>query len=311
MTDHKLNQYLTEAKTDINYKSIDTLVMGNEAADLDSMASALAFAFTLSCSDRKKNIVPLMPIIRGDFKLRTEAAYVFDRAGIDLNSVIFLDDINLERLMKKVDGLALVDHNRLSAHCEPYRDKVSMILDHHKDEGLYPGAGTRVIEPVGSCATLVGEDLTRRCPELAKDPHLATLLWGTILLDTVNLAPDADRVTPKDEAVSNTLMTACSLDQDVYFRAIQKAKFDTKDLGTFDLLRKDYKEFRFNSNRCGIASALLPLVLWDKKDPELCLSFETYVKRRDLDVLISMNAYTDPEFSRDLAVYCADPAEHG
>ncbi len=310
MTAHRLNQYLIDAKTDINYKSIDTLVMGNEACDLDSMASALAFAYTLSCSNREKTIVPLMPIIRGDFKLRTEAVYVFDQAGIDLNNVIFLDDINLERLMKKVKGLALVDHNKLSTPCEPYGDKVSIILDHHKDEGLYPQAVTKVIEPVGSCATLVGEDLSNRCPELAEDSHLATLLWGTILLDTVNLAPDAGRVTPKDEAVASPLMTSCSLDGDTFFRAIQKAKFDTDDLGTFDLLRKDYKEFKFNSTRCGIASALLPMVLWDKKDPELCLGFETYVKRRDLDVLISMNAYTDPEFNRDLAVYYADPVEH-
>ncbi len=163
---------------------------------------------------------------------------------------------------------------------------------------------------MGSCATLVGEELNTLCPKLASDAHLTTLLWGTILLDTVNLAPDAGRVTPKDEAVANTLMDACTLDRDDYFAAIQKAKFNTSDLGTFDLLRKDYKEFKFDKISCGIASALLPMVQWDKKDPELCLSFETYVKRRDLDVLISMNAYTDPEFNRDLAVYYADPAEH-
>lgn len=310
MTDHPLNQYLLKAKTDIHYKSIDTLVMGNEAADLDSMASALAYAYLLSCSTQDKTVVPLMPIIRGDFKLRTEAVYVFDQAGIDLNNVVFLDDINLERLMEKVDGLALVDHNKLSAPCDPYAGKVSKILDHHKDEGLYPQAVTKVIEPVGSCATLVGEEISRCCPELAEDTHLAALLWGTILLDTVNLAPDAGRVTPKDETVATTLAASCSLDGDAYFKAIQTAKFDIKNLGTFDLLRKDYKEFKFNKTRCGIASALLSMALWDKKDPELCLGFETYVKRRNLDVLISMNAYTDPEFNRDLAVYCADPEKH-
>ncbi len=133
MTDHQLNRYLIDAKTDINYKSIDTLVMGNEACDLDSMASALAYAYVLSCSDKEKNIVPLMPIIRGDFKLRTEAVYVFDQAGIDLSNVVFLDDINLERLMEKVKCLALVDHNKLSAPCEPYGNKVAIILDHHRD----------------------------------------------------------------------------------------------------------------------------------------------------------------------------------
>ncbi|MCG8636468.1 MAG: DHH family phosphoesterase [Desulfobacterales bacterium] len=310
MTGHQLNRYLIQAKADINNKSIDTLVMGNEAADLDSMASALAYAYILSGCSSEKVIVPLMPIIREGFKLRTEAVYVFDQAGIDLNSLIFLDDINLGRLMEKVTSLALVDHNKLSALYEPYGKKVAIILDHHRDEGLYPQAFKKVIEPVGSCATLVGEELSRCCPELARDAHLATLLWGAILLDTVNLAPDAGRVTPKDEAVSETLTAICPLERNSYFAAIRKAKFNTNSLGTFDLLRKDYKEFKFSSICCGIASTLLPLALWGEKDPELCLSFETYVKQRSLDILISMNAYTDPEFNRDLAVYCADPDEH-
>ena len=40
-----INQYLLSAKIDIVNKPIDLMVMGNEAADLDSMASAIAFAY--------------------------------------------------------------------------------------------------------------------------------------------------------------------------------------------------------------------------------------------------------------------------
>ncbi len=309
MTDHTLNQYLIESKTDINYKAVDLLVMGNEAADLDSMASSLAFAYITATNEKDKTIVPVMPIIKADFKLRTEAVYVFEQAGINPDNLIFMDELDIEKLLDRTTGLALIDHNKLSNGFEGHGDKVSVILDHHKDEALYPHARKRIIEPVGSTATLVGEILSEDCPGLA-DTHLAVLLTGTILLDTVNLDPEAGRVTPKDEVVAKTLMKTCPLGQDQFFKAVQKAKFNTADLSTFDLLRKDYKEFKFDGIRCGIASALLPMVQWGEKDGELGLGFETYVQRRHLDILISMNAYTAPGFSRDLAVYCADPAIH-
>ena len=95
MARHRLNQYLLESKTDINYKSIDYLVMGNEAADLDSMASAIAYAYLMTARDNSKTIVPFMPILRADFKLRTEAVYVF---GSDLFARPYLLRYELHQL---------------------------------------------------------------------------------------------------------------------------------------------------------------------------------------------------------------------
>ncbi len=309
MTHHTLNQYLIESKTDINYKSIDYLVMGNEAADLDSMASAIAYAYLMAARQSDKTIVPVMPILRADFKLRTEAVYVFSQAGINLNNLVFLDDMNVEEVVKRVTGLVLVDHNKLSGSWDQYGDKVVVILDHHRDENLYPHAGKKVIETVGSTTTLVGEELIRLHPNLIDEP-LALLLCGTILLDTVNLDPAAGRVTPKDEEIAGILMKSCPLGQDTYFNKVQEAKFNTAELGTFDLLRKDYKEFKFAETPCGIASVLLSLIQWGEKDAELCLGFESYAQRRHLDLFFSMNAYTNPGFNRDLAVYCKEIQLH-
>ncbi len=306
---HELNRYLFEAKTDVNYKSIDYLVMGNEAADLDSMASAIAYAYLLAAKESEKTIVPFMPILAADFKLRTEAVYVFDQVGIDLKNLVFLDSLDIEDVMKRVERLVLVDHNKLSGSWDQYADKVAVILDHHKNEALYPHAVKKVIEPVGSTATLVGEELVVYHPELI-DAHLALLLCGTILLDTVNLDPSAGRVTPKDEDIAGFLLKSCPFGQGAYFDKVQEAKFNTVDLGTFDLLRKDYKEFKFGNIPCGIASAVLPLTQWGGKDTELCLGFEAYVQRRNLDILLSMNAYTNPGFNRDFAIYCKDDGLH-
>lgn len=304
-----LNQYLRNSGADSTGKSIDLLVMGNQSADLDSMVSAIVFAYIRSAAQPEKTIIPLMPIARADFKLRTEAVYVFEQAGIDPVHLVFLDDVPLRCLRERVRGLALVDHNRLSPMFADYADNVRAILDHHKDEGLYTHASPRTIEPVGSAATLVGELLIRDFPGLL-DPSVAALLTGAILLDTVNLAPEAGRVTARDTAVAFRLMDTCTLDRNQYFEAIQQAKFHTAGLGTFDLLRRDYKEFVFGMSRCGIASVFRSVQQWAETDPSLCDGFAAYARQQNLDVLLSMNAYEDPEFKRNLAVYCVDPLLH-
>ena len=309
MPANELNRYLKASKTDIHHKSIDYLVMGNEACDLDSMASAIGYAYLLAATKRDKTIVPVMPIPRGDFSLRTEAVYVFGQAGIDVANLIFIDDMDFESVLKRVVGLVLVDHNQLSGVWTSYGNKVAIILDHHKNEHLYPHAAQKVIAPVGSTATLVGEQWMTHCPDLV-DVHLALLLWGTLLLDTVNLDTGAGRVTPRDEKIAAILMKSCPLGQAQYFEKVQKAKFNTADLGTFDLLRKDYKQFQAGKISWGIASALLPLAQWGEKDRKLCLGFETYAHGRNLDLLFSMNAYTDKGFCREIAIYCKDKGFH-
>jgi len=299
--------YLNRSRFHIHKKSIDLLVMGNEASDLDSMVSSITLAYIKGKKD--KVAVPLMPIVRDDFKLRTEAVYLFDRAGINTALLVFLDDIELPGWMEKVNRLALVDHNRLSWPFESYPDKVSMILDHHKDQGLYPHVDTRVISPVGSCATLVGEILIRNYPDLIHE-QMAVLLAGTILLDTINLDTTAGRVTPRDIKTAQSLLKSCLLDRDEFFKEIQNAKFNTSYLNAHDLLRKDYKAFRSGGKKWGIASLPLSMEDWDKKAVTLCHEFENFAGTHHLDILISMNAYHDPLFTRAIGVYAPDPDSH-
>lgn len=308
MSSSDLNKYLSASKTDISDTSIDLLVMGNEAADLDSMASAITYAYLLAATYEDKTIVPLMPINRADFKLRTEAVYVFAQAGIDLKKLIFMDDVEFEALMNQVAGLVMVDHNRLPVSIEKFEDKVAIIIDHHRDEGLYR-ASQKVISPVGSCATLVGEEMIRDNPDLV-DEAISLLLGGTILLDTVNLNPGAGRVTPADEKIAAVFLKSCPFDRDSYFKKIHKAKFNTDGLNTYDLLRKDYKEFQFSNHACGIASVLLPLSEWAERDNKLCCGFESWAQTCRIDILLSMNAFTDQTFNRELAVYCKSAGLH-
>lgn len=48
----------------------------------------------------------------------------------------------------------------------------------------------------------------------------------------------------------------------------------------------------------------------EKKDPGLEGQLTAWARHRDLDLLITMTAYTDPDFKRELAVYAPDKQMH-
>ncbi len=301
-----LNDFLKSVKAGFDSDKATTIVIGNEAADLDSMASAVAYAFFLKSKKLAENPVPLINIPLDDFKLRTEAVFLFKEAGIDPENLISVNDVDLDSLYKNGNmKLILTDHNKIGAHQEKYKDAIVEILDHHADDGEYPDRVKTDIRPVGSSCTLVAERYITEEPEMI-DSSVGTLLLGTILLDTVNLDPEAGRVTHEDEKASLALVEKIGLDQKQLFDKLQYEKFNVSSLGSYDLLRKDYKEWDLNGKMCGIGSVLMPVSDWLKKDPDIVESFEKYRKERNLDVLLSMNAFTKPEFSRNLIVYVPD-----
>ena len=300
--------FVEELKSDFSYEKPALIVLGNEAADLDSMASALTYAWYLKLTSPGENVFPLMNIPRNDFKLRTEAVFLFSEAGVDPETLLYLEDVDLKKLAARENlKLVLVDHNKIAAGQSDLNQTVGEILDHHADEKSYPETARADIRPVGSTATLVGERFLDHARE-ALDKSLSTLLLGTILLDTVNLDPAAERVTPEDNAVAGHLMELTGLKQQPLFEKLQFEKFNVSALESYDLLRKDYKEWIMGGVKCGIGSVLMSAEDWLKKDPLILEAFESYRKERGLNVLLAMGAYTDPDFRRNLVVYVPDAA---
>eukprot|EP00854_Cymbomonas_tetramitiformis_P025669 gene25669-31390_t len=135
-------------------------------------------------------------IPRQDLSLRPDAVWILQQVGVDLQSLVFLDDLDLAALLAsgRLHSLVLVDHNRLAARqadlepavvssleqvvdpsplwtvsllslggglAEPQELDGGMalqveILDHHMDEGMY-GNSKRTITTVGSCTSLVAK----------------------------------------------------------------------------------------------------------------------------------------------------------
>lgn len=303
---NNMSSWLQELKSNFSNKKQATIVMGNEAADLDSMASAVSYAWYLHLNNETSSSFPLINIPRADFKLRTEAVYLFQEAGVNIDHLLFAEDVNLELLHK--DGnlnLVLVDHNKLASSQEDYKDTISSILDHHADEKSYPSSTVTDIRPVGSAATIIAEFFFKNQKDSVKGP-LGTLLLGTILLDTVNLDPEAGRVTDDDSNAAEVLVEISGLDSKQLFDKLQFEKFNVSSLGSYDLLRKDYKEWQMGSVKLGIGSVLLPVEDWAAKDPEISSEFDRYLKERKLDVLLAMNAFTNPGFTRQLVIYVPD-----
>ncbi|MCK5196849.1 MAG: hypothetical protein KAR21_00775, partial [Spirochaetales bacterium] len=90
------------------------------------------------------------------------------------------------------------------------------------------------------------------------------------------------------------------------FEKLQFEKFNVSSLGSYDLLRKDYKEWQLGPVKLGIGSVLLPIEKWVAKDPAIATACERYLKERKLDVLLAMTAFTAPEFTRQMVVYIPD-----
>ena len=307
----KLLAFLGLTRAAVADRRVRRLVLGNEAADLDSMAAAVGCAYAFSAARPGEPVfVPVINIPRADYRLRTEAVHLFSESGIPFESLTFADELDLERLAgAEGTEIVLVDHNVLAGRQQNFTRAVVGVIDHHKDEGGFADARPRVIEPVGSACTLVGEVLLDDAGVVI-EPGLAKLLAGTILLDTVNLDPAAQRATPKDGAIAAQLLERCGADRTALFERLQFEKFNVASLDTADLLRKDYKEYPMGAVRCGIASVLLPIARWQAKDPELSASLAAFAAQRGLDVLLAMNAFTDQEFRRELVVWAADEALH-
>jgi exopolyphosphatase len=309
---HRLNAFLTKSRSSLAGAERIHVAMGNEAADLDSMASSILYAFFRSGggSETAPPVIPLINIPRDDFVLRTEAHYLFRELGLDIAALRFADEIDLETLYQTQRlRLTLIDHNILAAAQARYAGAVEAIVDHHADAGLYQQADPRTIEPVGSAATLVAEAILRERPALI-DAGTATLLLATILLDTVNLDPAAKRVTPKDQHVAARLRPVAGTDPDALFARLQAEKFNISSLTTQDLLRKDYKQWHSASIRYGISTILTSLETWIAQDPHFVNGMDAFLRSRDLHCLLAMMAYTDPQqtFRRELAVLVPDPA---
>ena len=223
-----------------NHDARVTLVLGNMACDLDSGVSSLVLAYhRASSSHSQRTVLPVMNIPRQDFVLKTELVTALEDEGITAEHLVFRDDFYFSCIPDL--QLILVDHNVVSDEDKRYEDKVVEVIDHHVKESQCDNS---IIEPVGSCSSLVLRQIWKERPDF-KDETCLRLVHATILVDTVALRPEAKKVTPLDtemvekcEALVGTLKS-----RDEIYKYLDGEKRRVGHLNAKQLLRRDFKTF--------------------------------------------------------------------
>ncbi|KAH9903453.1 DHH phosphoesterase [Cubamyces lactineus] len=301
-----------------------TVVMGNEAGDLDSIASAIAFAWYTS---KVKNAVavPLTQTPRADLHLRAENLHAFELVKLNPDTdVLCIDDIPAHETFPS-SKFALVDHNRL--HPRFSRDnpecRVVSVVDHHEDEGLYKDtADPRIVAvPTGSCSSLVACLFEEHRDHMT--PELATLLLCSILIDTGGLKPggkaeEVDRraasfLAPIASALQERAVIAglaqSSPEEDPGLQSLhatlQEKKASVAHLNTLDLLRRDYKEYTLTPATTpsreilvGLSSVPIGFKSWLPRHHDFWSHTERFMTERGLTVLGILTSFRSEKIGK-------------
>jgi exopolyphosphatase len=210
---------------------------------------------------------------------------------------------------KLASSFALVDHNSLLPSWDRPDAQVVGIIDHHDDEGKHTDASPRNITvPLGSCASLVAETFQDRFApnENGTTPpqELATLLLSAIYIDTGGLKPKgkAEHTDEVAAAFLEKFAGYASLNDPPEGPAYRKAtasslmetKHNVEHLSSRDLLRRDYKQYEFNTAdgvilHVGLTTVPLGTKVWLEKEaqnrPGYRKSLEAWALERKLDIV--------------------------
>ncbi|KAI0342519.1 DHH phosphoesterase [Trametopsis cervina] len=293
-----------------------TVAMGNEAGDLDSLASATAFAWYRSAVENIPT-VSLCQTPRSELRLRAENLHALELAGFDPSnpSILCIDELPITSPFPST-SFALVDHNHLLprfSHDNP-EARVVAVIDHHEDEGFHrETAEPRIVTvPAGSASSLVAQFLQSRCGDQLPS-ELAMLLLCGVLIDTDGLKPRG-KAEEVDRAAAAYLVSRCELataslgHTDLHqipevkslTSTLSAKKSDVSQLNTIDLLRRDYKEYSMTPATAqdltilvGLATIPIGLKSWFKRDGDFWSSTEQFMDDRGLAVLGILTSFRD------------------
>ena len=301
MASRAMSQFLHGSKSNFLPTNFDadhargaTFVLGNEAADADSIISSLTYAKLKQWetgNSVRKPIFPIVSIKRGDIHLRRDVELLLREIDLTLSDLICLDECNMANFANGCNlDLVLVDHNVLSKEVSKllgpsaqHESIVKEILDHHEDCDAYKTATVRDIaydsntkSPlVASTCTLIAERFLQPLNTDALTLDIATLLIAVIAVDSLNMEPTQKRGTPRDRiALESLQLLYPTVQRDRLYNLLMNAKTDPlfwESLSARDAIRIDFKSFVYGtkntdtsrdsvqSERCGsfgIASVL-------------------------------------------------------
>lgn len=305
LTADTISSYLHSSKQDferLRGHSQVHFVMGNEAADLDSVVSSIAFAYLLQKENPNDLYIPLVNMQRHELNLRPDVLYILNN-HLSLDNLLFLNEASLEELHKSgLLRLNLVDHNVLTPRQRQYSSTVERVVDHHVDEKVqYPLLVMKNITVIGSTASLITEYFQKSIAT-KMNSDIALMLFAPILIDT-NELKNKDKTTQRDIDAVNYLQTYAEIPSK-YCETIFDKKHNVDFLTPEMAFAKDYKAFLDDTILYGIASIPQSIYWGQTKVPELIPDLEKFAQERNLTFLILLMYNPDKEGpKRVLLVY--------
>ena len=293
------------------------VVVGNEAADADSIVSAICLAFLRhkKCSSidpaKDTRFIPIAHVSRSLLHLRRDIHVLLLAVGLAPSDIICIDDINISSIYaNNTSKTILVDQNTVPPGLREFSTTIDEIIDHHSDLNQCPWVmgDKRVIafdfttaKPlVGSSCTLVAEEF--RGSEWMT-PEIAHLLLGVISLDTFNMDAVINKGTPRDATAMEWLHVLAGVDKDKLFASLRDSKLDPlfwNEISSLESFQLDYKLFlSIKGIKIGVSSVLLSSNDIIKKQ-DFLTSCKIFLEDTDVDVFVIMAFRFSPEPMREI-----------
>lgn len=204
------------------------LVFGHRNPDMDTIASAIAFAYFL-----EKEGHDAEPVALG--KVDAQTAFALERFGFDAPRVV-------ETVADETTQVALVDHNEPQQSAEDIGNVVvDYVIDHHRISGFTTGGPLYYrAEPIGSTASVLYKMFQEHSYDIPAD--LAGLMLSAIVSDT--LLFKSPTTTAQDEKIGAALAEIAGLNLNNYGLELLKSGADIAGVADEVLVEGDAKNFQ-------------------------------------------------------------------
>uniref|UniRef100_A0A8D2Q5Z2 Prune homolog 2 with BCH domain n=1 Tax=Varanus komodoensis TaxID=61221 RepID=A0A8D2Q5Z2_VARKO len=212
------------------------IVLGKKSCDLDSLISALTYAYYLEkVSPPNILCLPVVNVSRREFCYHTETRFILEELNIPESLHVFRDEINLYQLNNEGKlSLTLVNSSALTSEDKSLESAIVRVIgpEEQCDGNL---------ELLESASSLVAKELLQKAPELITR-QLAHLLRGSILFQA--MAMDPERITEAQEEVLSSLekkFPELPPREDI-ITILREAQFHADGLRIEEAVLKDLKE---------------------------------------------------------------------
>ncbi|XP_062828076.1 protein prune homolog 2 isoform X5 [Anolis carolinensis] len=296
-----MEEFLQRSKTKLSRsKYLDKVhvVLGKKSCDLDSLISALTYAYYLEkVSPPNILCLPVLNITRREFCYHTETKFILEELNIPESLHVFCDDIYLNQLNNEGKlSLTLLNSSALTSEDKSLESAVVRVIC---PEAECDGN----LELAESTSSLVAKELLQKAPELIT-LQLAHLLRGSILSKV--MAMDLEKITEEQEEVLSSLEQKFPelLPREDIITVLQGAQLQADGLRIEEAMLKDLKEVSDGEIKVAVSTVYMNL--------EDCLlhrnitgDLKAFVDKYGFDVLVILASYLSEEEQekRQIAVY--------